>query len=260
MSIEIVTHCYSSPKVPVYHLLLRMQLNSVLTFTPLVETVVTVFYCNDDTQTKKVVEEAKTFASRERQAGLRINAWSLPPEQLFRRAIGRDMAAKNTKADVIWFTDCDHLFGPGCLDAAYEACCKIPAGADACWPGQVMINRTHAAGDCAIQQELSPLQRPLLGQLSINPSLFQRRTERKAIGGLQIVKGRVARAQGYLHGTRWTKPIEAKHFASCKCDVPFRKTLQWVPIDIPALYRVRHSRAGRDQGEKDHGQKTADRG
>lgn len=246
--IEVVTHCWSGKDVPIYHRLLRLQLNSLLTFQPKCPVRVTVFYSDQDANTLAVIEEArKEYAIRsEKVYPLTLATWSLPSSQLFRRAIGRNMAALATRAEMIWFTDCDHLFGEDCLYSVLDLCTPE---VDLHWPQFVQIHKRHRYGDYLLQSDGTNW-----GHLQINRSSFQPREERAAWGGLQIVRGDFARRHGYLKGTGWVEPVEADHFLSCKCDVPFRKTCPNKRAElIPNLYRVRHSRAGRDRGQKDHG-------
>ena len=46
----------------------------------------------------------------------RFAASGLLPVSWFRRGIGRNLAAKSTRADWIWFTDADIVFQEKCLD------------------------------------------------------------------------------------------------------------------------------------------------
>jgi len=94
--------------------------------------------------------------------------------------------------------------------------------------------------------------------IAIDPDHFMMEKYRRAIGGIQIVRGSWARENGYLDDTRWTQPVSINTgFRSCKCDVPFRKQVgSSEAVDIPGVYRIRHSRCGRDNGVRDHGKKT----
>ena len=72
----------------------------------------TVFHAAGDESVTQVLD----FFQDIEVPGVTWNWQVLPKEQLFRRSIGRNKAAKNTKADWIWFTDCDIIFHENCLD------------------------------------------------------------------------------------------------------------------------------------------------
>ena len=122
------------------------------------------------------------------------------------------------------------------------------------FPKSINIHKKHTFGDKLIDSVVNDVV-----QLSpIDKNEFDSRKENRAIGGIQIVKGDWCRENGYLKGTRWMTPVGVtKGFLSCKCDVPFRKTVgRSEAVDIPDVYRVRHSVCGRDSGTVDHGEKT----
>jgi len=256
--LEIVTHCYSAEPVPIYHLLLRLQLNSlfscksdwnsVKTEFRRPRVVVTICYAEEDWRTIPVIRAAGSLSS----SWIEINPIPLPKEELFRRAIGRNKAALATEADAVWFTDCDHMMRVSTIQEILRLAKEIsPAdGPQMIHPQYVQINKKHSLGDKLIREDFS------WGEMKIPTADFQTRRERKAIGGLQIVSGDWARKHGYLNGTDWVKPRpDAEHFLSCKGDVPYRREICGgsVAKDIPGIFRVRHSHAGRDQGTKDHG-------
>lgn len=250
-SLEIVSHCHNSEEVPIYSNLLQLQLTSIYKYCPddLVVTI-SIFYSLSDVRTVKVLD---WFLARNIESPRVIfNQYALPKSELFRRACGRNIAALNTKADVIFFTDCDYIFLRGSLAAAHETC--MNSDYNMVYPKQVEIHKTHDLGDQLIQK----LDREPIDFAYIDPLDFMPKRQRKAIGGVQIVRGDYAREHGYLNNTKWTKPVDPfKGFLQCRCDVPFRKQVgQSEAVDIPAVYRVRHSRCGRDNGVKDHGEKT----
>lgn len=262
MSLEIVTHCYSSEEVPIYHKLLALQINSLFSMetndivtmarTRKINVQLTICYTPDDPLTSAVVDAA----AMHEQNKITIAAVKQEKSELFRRAIGRNIAAKNTGAEVVWFTDCDHLFHYAAIRAAHKLGQEIRPHSDRYMihPEHVMIHRAHDLGDALIENAFDYE----FGKLKIPKTQFMPRRERKAIGGLQIVPGWLAKSQGYLDGTKWVEPVDSEHFLSCKCDVPFRKEVckGSYAKTIPGVYRVRHTRAGRDRGTKDHGAKT----
>ena len=72
----------------------------------------TVYYCPEDESTLQVLR----FFGDMKVPGITWDWRALPKERLFRRAIGRNLAAKSTTADWIWFTDSDIVFQAQCLD------------------------------------------------------------------------------------------------------------------------------------------------
>ena len=107
LSLEIVSHCWR------YGHFLNYQLSSLVNHrTDKFDITMTVFYVEGDDKVEPVLE----YFGRMEVPGVTWNWQSLPKEQLFRRGIGRNLAAKNTKADWIWFTDADIIFHENCLD------------------------------------------------------------------------------------------------------------------------------------------------
>ena len=105
--IEIVSHCWG------YSRLLACQLAALIAHPPASVTVtMTVFHAQEDTATVDLLARIGAI----RVPRVRWQWRSLPPPQLFRRSIGRNLAARATTADWIWFTDCDVVFGQGALD------------------------------------------------------------------------------------------------------------------------------------------------
>ncbi len=107
LQIEIVSHCWNYSHFLVY------QLSSLALSPPTrAEVTMTVFYCEEDQRTRELLEHF----SGVHVEGVTWNWQKLPKGLLFRRAVGRNQAALATRADWIWFTDCDTLFRQGCLD------------------------------------------------------------------------------------------------------------------------------------------------
>jgi hypothetical protein len=107
LELEIVSHCWR------YGHFLTYQLSSLVNHrTDKFDITMTVFHVADDEKVTPVLD----YFGRMQVPGVTWNWHALPKEQLFRRSIGRNLAAKNTTADWIWFTDADILFHEGCLD------------------------------------------------------------------------------------------------------------------------------------------------
>jgi hypothetical protein len=202
---------------------------------PAVDHVIEVRYCNDDEATEAVVDDFAILL------GTRIILSPMsPPERLFRRAIGRNEAALSSQSDLVWFTDCDYLFGKFCLDGLWQAWNDLTVFASILFPEQIMTMRSHAEGDWLVEQNLQGLP-------AVSPDLFKPQRVHRAFGGIQIVPGSLARKHGYLDGHRRYQQPAATPFPNFHDDVAYRKTsLQYGPtvsIDIPDIFRLRHSRS-----------------
>lgn len=250
--IEIVTHCYSGHSPFIYEKLLFAQLSGFCTEEHYVSRVkVTVYVSENDHRTKRVAEKFSGHPLLKQNVEIEVRA--VPDEFLFRRAICRNDAALKSKADVLWFTDCDYIFKEGSLETAYRESQK--SAATLIFPEEIMIHREHALGDQAIDQLRHSIEYDEFIPYRVVESEFKARKESNAWGGMFIVKGHFCRESGYLKGTEWTEPLKTteKGFLQCKCDVPFRKSCgSKEKVKIPNVYRIRHSRAGRDKGKKDH--------
>ncbi len=230
LAIEIVSHCWR------YHSLLEYQLSSlVLHAVGEAKVTMTVFHSPEDRPTREVLDY---FGGLEVE-GVRWNPRPLPRERLFRRAIGRNLAAKESSADWVWFSDCDVIFHEGALDRA----ARVLRNRD----DVLVFPREHFVTDL-----LEPGHDLLGGTdhdprvVDIDPGQFHPELRDRAVGGFQIVRGDVARAVGYCDRIgfyqepldRWQKTFE---------DRTFRWLLgtEGTPVEIPGLYRIRHLAKGR---------------
>jgi hypothetical protein len=155
-----------------------------------------------------------------------------------RRAIGRNLAAKATLADVVWFADCDMLFRAATFDDLATAIGRHPTGM-LYYPRHVLVSKSHAAGD---QDIARASDRSKL--VSLDATKFRPRRYGRAIGGVQIVRGDVARSRGYLPNTRWQRP--RPRWGTTNEDVHFRRALgsPQFGVDLRGVYRLRHSKCG----------------
>lgn len=229
LHIEIVSHCWN------YSHLLVYQLSSLALHPPAQARItMTVYYAPEDKKTAALLEHFATISPP------RVSwQWRpLPRNQLFRRGIGRHQAAVTTRADWIWFTDCDLVFGPGCLDLLNQ---QLQGRQDALlYPREERVTTLLSADD----------ERLLVGQdgslRDIDPADFAARPISRATGPLQITHGDVARAAGYC-GMLKLYQQPAERFAKCHEDRAFRWLLrsQGEPIDLPGVCRIRHAEKGR---------------
>lgn len=235
LHVEIVSHCWNYAHMLVY------QLSSLVLFAPQnIDVTMTVYYGEEDGLTVALLDH---FAGQN-VPGVRWNWQKLPRQALFRRAIGRNMAAKTSTADWVWFTDCDVLFRDGCLDGLAAA---LQGRRDAL----VFPSSEYCTGLLPPEAPLlSPVMAPVQ-VLDVDPSLFSHFPRHRATGPLQITHGDVARAVGYCESLHY---YQQPSDTWCKAyeDRAFRWLLrtQGEPIAVPGVYRIRHVAKGRYTGSK----------
>jgi hypothetical protein len=230
LSFEIVSHCWN------YHYLLAYQLSSLVNYPPARGSVtMTVFYSPED----RATEETLRFFGGMEVPRVTWNWAPLEKQFLFRRAIGRNRAALASRADWVWFTDCDVVFHDRCLDVLSE---RLQGRRDLLvYPAWEHIT------------PLLPSDHPMLTAavdaprlLEIDTSLFFRQDLDVAKGGMQVTHGDVARALGYCDALKvYQQPAE--RWRKAWEDRAFRWLLgtEGTPLDVPGLYRIRHASKGR---------------
>lgn len=232
MSVRLITHCYAGLH-PEYAALLRYQLSSLVAFPADCDVAIAVCYCPEDSLTVSVLEE---FRDRP-EFGLALYSFDKPA--LFRRCIGRDLAAIESCEDTVWFTDCDHYFGSGCLDRADTILKAAPDTTAMIYPRYIQASTVKQPTEELVQAGMQGTV-----PLTINPEDFSPKLYRKPIGGVQIVRGTTARKLGYLGGTKWHTFLKDPVFSDFRDDGAYRnliaKTGEITPVDIPELYRIRH--------------------
>jgi hypothetical protein len=232
LKLELVSHCWR------YHHFLTYQLSSLVRNpTDKFDITMTVFYAEEDDEVKAVLE----YFGKIQIPGITWNWQPLPKEKLFRRSIGRNLAAKNTTADWIWFTDCDILFHEGCLDALADA---LQGRDDALVFPVIGLGTSLLPDDDPILEE--GRKGPAILEIPIGAFAPYGGERDKAKGPHQITHGDIARACGYcetirLYQTpaeRWRKTYEDRAF-------------RWLigthgtPLDIPNVCQIRHISKGR---------------
>jgi len=230
-TIEIVTHCWAG-RYAHYAYALTYQLSSLVLHPSRNLFQVTVCCCDEDNLVSDVLD---FFWDK-----LRLNVHDVELPQLGRRSIGRNEAALNTSADIVWFTDCDHVFGEGCLNDLAKM--NWPEWAPMIFPKTIQIHKDWNTGDRTLSKAVNPVL------VDVDPSEFTPKKYNRAIGGVQIVCGDYCREHGYLADSdRWQKPyMGARGFDSCKCDRAFRRAIEdhggsIIPIELPNLFRLRHT-------------------
>ena len=157
---------------------------------------------------------------------------------MFRRSIGRNNAAKNTQADWIWFTDCDIIFGEGCLDGLAEQLKGLT---------NTLVYPRHESTTSMLDDDNPLLKKGAEPQVvDIDTSDFTLHSRDKAKGAFQIVHGDVSRAIGYCDQIRIYQ-TSASNWRKTYEDTVFRWLLgtRGDPIDIPNVFQIRHVTKGR---------------
>lgn len=230
LRLEIVSHCWKYSHLQAY------QLSSLVLYPPTKLSVqMTVFHTPED---QKTVELLKFFG-KHAPPNVTWKWWPIERTRLFRRGIGRNLAALATQADWIWFTDCDQVFHRGCLDALAE---QLEGRNDPLlFPNQERCTPLLENADELLQ---AAMHEPAI--VEIDPERFVTVSHDRAIGPLQITHGDAARKLGYCNSIplyqkpvdRWQKTFE---------DRGFRWLIgsQGTPIHVPGLFRIEHVQKGR---------------
>lgn len=229
--VEIVTHCWR------YASLLACQASSLALYPPKGDVRVTLaVYCSPEDE--RTIGLLDRLDEAELSENVAIERRLLDTPSLMRRAIGRNQAARSTTADVVWFADCDYLFRFGTFAALVREIEARPDGT-LYHPRQVLTNVDWADGDETIERAKSSSD-----WIDVDDAKFSPRSYGRAIGGMQIVRGDVARKHGYVPFGRFQKPIPTWQVTTE--DVRFRKLLgpPQYAIDVPGVYRIRHSKRG----------------
>ncbi|MCS1410948.1 MAG: hypothetical protein M2R45_04143 [Verrucomicrobia subdivision 3 bacterium] len=238
LMLEIVSHCWQYASLLVY------QLSSLALYPPTAAKVrMTVFYSKEDQQTV----EALNFFSNFSPSNVLWNWSSLKTPQLLRRAIGRNAAALSTKADWVWFTDCDQVFRQGCLD---DLAAQLQGRNDLLlYPRVVNCGFLPAENDNSQQIAAGA---PALKD--INPGHFIPVIHTRAIGPLQITHGDAARKLGYCKQTALYQRPARRTWRKLHEDRVFRWLLgtPGKPVEVCNLYRIEHRTKGRDASKPTH--------
>jgi hypothetical protein len=157
----------------------------------------TVIYAVGDKPTTNILECFSSIS----KPWIKWNFIHMPIQSVYQRPIGRNLAAKSTKADVIWFTDADYVFGEGCLNAVW-----VPQDSSIYHPEHEYRTTRKAKVDMI---ELLQKDDSDASVVRIAPSQFVLTDIKRAVGGVQIISGDTARRIGYLpDDKKWQKPLE----------------------------------------------------
>ncbi len=235
MKIDIITHCWAKEH-PHFASALCYQLSSLLLpTTRFFDLQAVVCYEASDELTAGVVNY---FSSKVKLKAIIYR----DANTLGRRSIGRNYAARNSVADVVWFTDVDHVFAESCWGGLLTLSNKELADPSITmiYPTDIKIHEDHATGDKALKNKSC---KPFTA--FIDESEFVDKHYTRAIGGVQIVPGDFARIHGYLNGEhRWQVPAK-KPFGDFHDDVAYRKFCEQhgkiLGVNLPGVFRLRHS-------------------
>jgi len=232
LSLEIVSHCWR------YGHYLTYQLSSLVNHrTEKLDVTMTVFHVADDEAVTTVLD----FFGRMEVPGVTWNWQALSKEKLFRRSIGRNLAAKNTKADWIWFTDADIIFHENCLDTLAD----LLQGRD-----DALVHPNIGLGTKLLPDDHEILEKGRRGPNVLEIPLAEFSPyggpRKKAKGPHQITHGDIARACGYCDSIgHYQKPAE--RWMKTYEDRAFRWLIgtHGTPLEIPNVCQIRHIVKGR---------------
>jgi hypothetical protein len=180
---------------------------------------------------------------------LDMRVLELDEDQMSWRAIGRNIAATTTEADIVWFADIDQAYRENVLDDLCEL--EWPINSVMVYPKYIQIHTRHRVGDRAIRRIKGPCIQ------DVSPDEFKVKSYGNAIGGVQIVQGDFAREHGYIpNHSKYQTPVPNPFHRKCKDDVAYRRVCGRIGeiTQLPHLigmYRLRHSKCGRMLGKKE---------
>ncbi|MFT6268760.1 MAG: hypothetical protein ACJAVV_001575 [Alphaproteobacteria bacterium] len=232
-NLEVVSHCWG------YANMLTYQLSSFVNYPPTkLHLTATVFYAQEDTETKAALD----FFGQIVVPNVTWNFQALPKGKLFRRGIGRNMAARSTIAEWVWFTDCDIIFHENCLDSLADSL-QGEKGL-LFFPEEERVTEMLEDNDPMLVKDAKTRVIDIQAEQF---SLYKRDKNRnKARGPFQIVHGDVARAIGYCERL-FMFQTESDRWRKCYEDTAFRWLLgtNGKPKHIEGVFHIHHVTKGR---------------
>lgn len=237
--ITIAVHCWR------YSRLLAYQLGSLIRWPPKCSVLVQVFCARYDLPDDRATIDCVDWHAEhpDLPSTVKIERVGMVLARLKNRSIGRNLAALSCESRLLYFSDCDYVFGPGYLDAISK---QVTNHMVVAYP-RLLHKCPPCCGDDYVDKA-----RP--GELmTIDVNEFKPERLRKAIGGVQIIPRWIAKKYGYLPDSR-RHQSEKAHWVKTTSDVVWRKGVcraEGVPqpgirLDLPPVYRIRHSECGRD--------------
>lgn len=239
LNLEIVSHCWD------YSRLLTYQLSSLVLYPPTkLQVTMSVFHMPEDERTVQVLK----FFAGHRPNNVIWKWHELPKNRLVRRGIGRNIIALSTKADWIWFTDCDIVFR-GCLDPLSNA--LESAKSNLLYPAEVSCN---APID---HRHTMMVKADKIDILDINTTDFKPGRPNRAMGPFQIARASALRDISKPQGQwgvgdigycnlypKYLQPALDGFADRCPEDTKFRQTLggfyYGTRIEIPGVFWIMH--------------------
>ncbi len=222
--LEVVVHCWQ------YWRLACLQMSSFVQFPPKCCVRYRLCITNEDVNTVRLVE----FFYNKMQPKVIVEPVIMDRRRLMRRAIGRNECALTSQAPIVWFADVDYLVTDTCIATILN---NFPHGKNLAHPARV-----HATTKERGMELIESVTEPAIVSLDLKTD-FPVVKRSYAIGGLQLFGGDYARKAGYCNDeprNRIFRP--ASRWQGTRCDRKARlKAGGSVPMNILALYRVRHS-------------------
>lgn len=230
MLVQTCAHCWN------YDRLLTLHLSALVHEPPREHSYIeTIFYSEEDQRTVDVLR----YFERIEVPNVQWDFQEMPTRSLCRRAIGRDLVARETIADYVMYFDVDYVAGGEALDKAVDAMLALGEPTLA-FPGTVYVSPTHADGD----REIAKVTK--IDVWPINHETYVPSTLTRAIGGAQWLPASVLREKGYLEpGHKFLRP--EPRWRRTYEDMRARTywALPQVPLKLNGFYRVRHGKRGR---------------
>lgn len=207
-----------------------------------------VFHMPEDKRTVQVLK----FFAEQHPNNITWKWHELPKNRLIRRGIGRNIIALSTKADWIWFTDCDIVFR-GCLDPLADA--LENAKSNLLYPANPLVNTPID------HRHPMMVKADEIGILDIDTADFKPGNPNRAMGPFQIARTSALRDMSKPQGQwgsgdigycnlhpKYLQP-SADGFADRQPeDVMFRKTLGGFyygsKIKVPDVFWIMHNPKG----------------
>ena len=188
MKFEVVSHIYSGSMAQYWQAMCYQLTALEQAVAEGVDVTATVFCC-------PVVNDPATHAMLDVFAGDWLRRIELPKLRLYRRSIGRNMAALATAADVVLFTDCDYVWPATTFRSAEQ---KFKPTAIMSFARFISMHRDPVRGDAVIARLASPGRATLPEFTEVD---WMVRRELRGIGGNQWVDGDYCRKYGYLNSS-----------------------------------------------------------
>lgn len=245
MTLEIVVHCLNYPRLLCYYL------SGLIVNPPPGWVTVTLCTADDDKPTR----DAVAYFFHGAGGGmfnlhkLNFNDIIRPREQVGRRTILRNEAAKATKADWVLFNDIDYLFGPKFWEQLPTALAAVPQDCPIAFPRRIMASRTNEEGNKLIH---GPWEPPALVAMPPEDHWAPQKF-RYAVGGVQFARGNYCRTNGYCDGhEKHLRP--SKEWIRTREDRAFRAIAGTAGhgIDVNECFRLRHCTHGGLGGQFDN--------